>query len=227
MRESVRSRGVVLRRFKSGEADRILIVFTRDHGKLKAVGRSVRRTSSKLAGHLEPLQESEFSLTKSRGEFWTVTGAKLTSRRELALGQLNHAARAAELTETLVPEAEPQPELYDRLVLLLEALAEGGGVEALLAYEFDLFRLAGLAPVLDRCAACGRGLEGRIAFSAERGGAAHRSCLGAGEIALLISDEVLEGLRAGGASGIAQLGPVWDYYVSHILKRVPRSGRLI
>lgn len=229
MRQSERSRGIVLRRFKSGEADRILLVFTRDLGKLKAVGRAVRRTSSKLAGHLEPLQEVELSLTRSRGEFWTVTGAKLLSQRELGLTELGLAARAAELTEALLPEGEPHPEMYDRLAALLEAFGTGAAAEELFAYERELFRLAGLLPVFDRCVVCGTELKGEgLAFSAEKGGAAHRSCLGAGETAIPISEQTLGELRGDAVTGrLAEAGPVWDYYVSHTLKRALRSGRLI
>lgn len=229
MRQSEQTRGIVLRRFKSGEADRILLVFTRDLGKLKAVGRAVRRTSSKLAGHLEPLQEAELSLTRSRGEFWTVTGAKLLSQRELGLTELGLAARAAELTEALLPEGEPHPELYDRLAVLLSGLGSGEGAGELFAYERELFRLAGLLPVFDRCVVCGRSIEDRdLAFSAERGGVSHRSCLGAGETAIPISERTLGELRGDAVTGrLVEVGPVWDYYVSHTLKRAPRSGRLI
>jgi DNA repair protein RecO (recombination protein O) len=227
MRQNERSRGVVLRRFKSGEADRILLIFTRDLGTLKAVARSVRRTSSKLAGHLEPLQEAEISLAKGRGEFWTVTGAKLLSRRELGLTGLGFAARAVELTEALLPEGEPHPEIYDRLSELLQGLGEGAGVRELLAYELGLFRLAGLLPVFDRCVVCGEPLTATLAFSAERGGVSHRSCLGAGEGAIPVSAETLEGLHSGPQLGeISEIGPVWDYYVTHTLKRALRSGRL-
>ena len=46
--------GVVLRTAKLGEADRILTLLTRDHGKVRAVAKGVRRTKSRFGGRLEP-----------------------------------------------------------------------------------------------------------------------------------------------------------------------------
>ena len=50
-----RDSGVVLRTYRLGEADRIIVLLTRDHGKVRAVAKGVRKTSSKFGGRLEPL----------------------------------------------------------------------------------------------------------------------------------------------------------------------------
>ena len=51
----IRDEGVVLRCHKLGEADRIITVLTRDRGRVRAVAKGVRRTSSSFGSRLEPL----------------------------------------------------------------------------------------------------------------------------------------------------------------------------
>ena len=50
-----RDEGVVLRTYKLGEADRIVVLCTRGHGKVRAVAKGVRKTKSKFGSHLEPM----------------------------------------------------------------------------------------------------------------------------------------------------------------------------
>src|ERR687883_716038 len=57
-----RTPAVVLKRTDLGEADRIVTLFTRDHGKIRAVAKGVRRTTSRSAGHLEPFILTDLSL---------------------------------------------------------------------------------------------------------------------------------------------------------------------
>ena len=55
---------IVLRHRKLGEADKILTLFTPNYGKLDAVAKGVRRPTSKLAGHVEPLTYSSLLLAR-------------------------------------------------------------------------------------------------------------------------------------------------------------------
>ncbi len=62
-----RLRGIVLRRRDLGEADRIVTVLTAERGKLRLVAKGSRRTSSKLAGHLEPFSAARLLVARTRG----------------------------------------------------------------------------------------------------------------------------------------------------------------
>ena len=57
---------MVLRRVDFGEADRVLVLFTREHGKLSVVAKGIRRFSSRSAGHLELFTNSEIQLAKGK-----------------------------------------------------------------------------------------------------------------------------------------------------------------
>ncbi|MEL7643151.1 MAG: DNA repair protein RecO, partial [bacterium] len=59
---SQRVEAVVLRHSDWGEADRLLVLFTREKGKIRAIAKGVRRIRSRKAGHLEPFTRSSLQL---------------------------------------------------------------------------------------------------------------------------------------------------------------------
>ena len=77
MARSTTSEAVVLRSFRLGEADRILHLYTQDHGRVGAVAKGVRKTKSRFGGRLEPFSHVELVLHQGRGDLDTVTGASL------------------------------------------------------------------------------------------------------------------------------------------------------
>ena len=67
-----RDRGVVLRTIRLGEADRIVTLMTEQHGKVRAVAKGVRRTTSKFGSRLEPLSHVALLGWQGRGDLDTV-----------------------------------------------------------------------------------------------------------------------------------------------------------
>ncbi len=61
---------VVLRTYKSGEADRVVVLWTRHHGKVRVLAKAARKTTSRLGGTLETLAYVNVDLVKTRGEFY-------------------------------------------------------------------------------------------------------------------------------------------------------------
>ena len=59
-------RAVVLRTYKLGEADRIVVLMTQGHGKVRAVAKGIRKTKSKIGARLEPMSHVEILLYKGR-----------------------------------------------------------------------------------------------------------------------------------------------------------------
>ncbi len=168
----VKSEGMVVRRRDLGEADRIVTLFTRRFGKIRAVAKGCRRPGSRLAGHLEPLNLAHFLLWKRDGrDLALVRSAELiepcaavtTDFRAFAAAQA-----AAELIDASLPEDEPQPRLFVLMQRFLRALkTPEHAVPALLAFSVRAAQTLGYALTVDGCAACGTGLpagEGRLEF---------------------------------------------------------------
>lgn len=167
-----------------GEADRIVMLFTRERGRVDAVVRGVRRTTSRWGGRLEPFNVADLVLYRGR-LLYTVTSAQLVAgfpglraRRESVAA----AALVCEAAATLFPMEEAHERVFN---LLGHALAQadvgfaGRAVEAPLVVGalVKLLHEAGYLPVLDRCVACGAGRVA-LAFSAARGGLLCEQCAG-------------------------------------------------
>lgn len=194
-----RVEAVVLRRVDFGEADRVLVLFTRERGKMPVVAKGVRRFSSRMAGHLELFTQSELQLAKG-ANLDVVTQAETRNPFRALREDLTRTSTAyliAELMDALTEEASEQPELYDLLTATLRALGTCEDPRLLaLHYQLRLLDVAGYRPVLMRCVACDSELApGRNAFSAFVGGALCPRCGPEEPSARPIDTDVLKVLR--------------------------------
>ena len=115
---------VVLRRTDFGEADRILTLFTPSYGKVRAIAKGARRTTSRLAGHLEPFARTQLLLATGR-ELDIVTQAEARERLDRLRDDLWHATGAwyiAELVDRFLEDADPHPRLYRLFTTTLRLL---------------------------------------------------------------------------------------------------------
>lgn len=182
-----RDEGVVLRTIKLGEADRIVTLYTRANGKVRAVAKGVRKTKSRFGGRLEPFTHLDVVLYRGR-ELDTVTQAHVLEpfralREDLA--RLTGAAALAELVDKITPDHERSQPLYALLLDGLRALAARPSAAVVPAFMVRLLSLSGYHPQLSSCAACGA-TSGFGGFSAASGGAVCESCRRADRDALRV-----------------------------------------
>jgi DNA repair protein RecO (recombination protein O) len=153
-----RDEGVVLRTHKLGEADRIVVLMTAAHGKVRAVAKGVRKTKSRLGGRLEP--PSRVSLLLYDGRDLDVVTQAETLEHYPALRQdldrLTDALSLAEAVDQVAQEGEPNAPLYRMFTAALRTLAGAGARPPLLvaAFYWKLLALEGVAPMLDECVRC-------------------------------------------------------------------------
>lgn len=164
--------GVVLRTWKLGEADRIVVILTPDHGKVRAVAKGVRKTRSRFGARLEPLAHVSLQLYAGRGELDTVTQAEGIDQFRAIREDLERFSRAAAMLETvdlLAMDREPNPALYRMLVGALRTLADSPAPLVVPGFFLKLLALEGFRPVVDECVDCGA-TSGLVAFDEESGG---------------------------------------------------------
>ena len=123
---SLKVEAVILRHTDYGEADRLLTIFTREHGKLRAIAKGVRKMQSRKAGHLEPFTRSTLMLAHGH-DLWIVTQAEAIDvfqpLRE-DLGKLGYAGYAVELLDRFTYEEGQNWQLYQLLIETLDRLAK-------------------------------------------------------------------------------------------------------
>ena len=179
-----RDEGVVLRVQKLGEADRIVTVLTKRHGRVRAVAKGVRRTRSKFGASVEPFSHVDLQLYTGRSldivvqaEGLTPFGSELVSD----YGRYTAGTAVLETAERLTAEErEPSLRLFLLVVGALRALTGEGGPARDPSLVLDAFLLramsvAGYAPALSDCARCGTPGPHR-AFSVPAGGTVCPGC---------------------------------------------------
>ena len=144
---------LVLRTYKLGEADRIVVFLTRDRGKKRGVAKGARRQRSRFVGALEPLTEVRVAYFESERRELVGLNYAETVRTPLTLAGsghadgLGHVGYFAELLDEWAQDADADERLYRLGASMLDALATGAPVEPLARYfEYWLLRLQGVYP---------------------------------------------------------------------------------
>lgn len=182
-----RDEGVVLRTRKLGEADRVITLLTREHGRVRAVAKGVRRTSSKFGARLEPFAHVDVQILDKVGRSLQIITQVETIAgygERLAFDYPRYTAGTAMLeTAERFTEQESEPALQQFLLVVggLRALAAGDHDPGLVldSYLLRSLAIAGYAPSFADCARCGGppadGASHRF-FSLEAGGVVCGNC---------------------------------------------------
>ena len=201
-----REEAVVLRTYKLGEADRIVVLVTNGRGKVRAVAKGVRKTKSRFGARLEPASHVQLQLYEGR-QLDTVTQAEsveLYPEIRTDLVRMTDAMALLEAVDHVSQEGEPNPMLFRMLVGGLRTLALAPSALLVGAFYWKLLALEGVTPMLDACVRCGSGGE-MVAFDPAEGGALCRAC----RRGPVLTPEGLELIRAilGGELGRALSTP--------------------
>jgi DNA repair protein RecO (recombination protein O) len=156
-----RDEGIVLRTQKLGEADRIITVLTRRHGKVRAVAKGVRRTKSKFGARLEPFSHVDLQLYTGRNLDIVSQAESIRSYGSLIAVDYPAYTAGTAVLETAdrltAEEKEPSLRLFLLVVGALRSLAEQTHPAGLVLDAFLLraMSVAGWEPALGDCARCG------------------------------------------------------------------------
>ena len=173
----ISTEALVLRGHKLGETSRIVVLLTRERGKLRAVARGARSGRPRYRSALEPLSEVRVSLYGRQGADLLRLGEAELLRSafrasERGLDAALFLSSCAELLDAFCPEGEAEDKVY-RLALAVVHATEAGASPALLGRYLEawLLRLHGLYPPLDRCSGCSKPLaRGRSPLPPGRAG---------------------------------------------------------
>jgi DNA repair protein RecO (recombination protein O) len=137
---SFRTEGIIIKRRNFGEADRIITVFTRDHGKLHIKASGVRKITSRRSGQIELLNHAILGLYKGNG-FPILTEAKMVeeySPIKSDLDKIGLAYHLCELVDGLCPENQELREVYVLLKDTLGRLASSVDDTLVIIHEFEV-----------------------------------------------------------------------------------------
>ncbi len=173
---------IVLRTYSVGEADKIVSLFTRDMGRLRAAASGARRVKSRWGALLEPLTYVRLWIyDRENRELLRLNSAELLESFFAIQGdQLIQVAAQylAEAAGRFLPEREVNERAFRLWLAVLRGIKRGGQIGLpLLYFDYWLLRLSGFLPALDKCARCGRPFGSETAYCrAEPEGVFCRDC---------------------------------------------------
>ena len=223
------SDSIILKTYPLAEADRIVVFFSRDYGKIRGVANGVRRLKSRFGASLEPLAHSKLTFfQKETVELVRIRSSELIDSPMKLFEDYDRAMLAshvADLVDRFLPDHEVQDAVFRLFSLARQSLVLDCPLDLTRCYfEAWMLRLAGVFPDVFRCSMCRRELgveESRVFLS----GLTRVACLGCGHgqgtdvpsetvdalYWIMTRSLVTDGPRpaAGGLEHLQQLNKIW------------------
>lgn len=203
---SYRAEGIVLRRRNIGDADTIFTVFSEREGKFDAVARGVRKATSRMRGHLEPLTLSRFQIARGRS-IDVFSQAETVRSFPGLIADLDRCAAAiacAELVERFTVDHAENRALYRLFLRALDGIEQAPDYRLVQRFfELHLLDDAGFELQLFGCAVCAAHLEEQeTLFAPEAGGLVCRECRSGAGAGRLLSVRAIKVLRHAARSSL-------------------------
>ena len=236
-----RDEGIVLRTYKLGEADRIVVVLTKARGKVRAVAKGVRKTKSKFGSRLEPMSHCVLQFYEGR-ELDLVTQAETIDNFRAVREDLDRIGRGVsmlEVADQLAQEGEVNPQLYRMLLGALRTLESSASPLVTPAFYWKVLALEGYRPEVDACVQCGADDTPLVAFDLESGGMLCRVCrrgtpVSAEAVAMMrqilgggLNDALAAGEAPDAAGVVHEVDQLATRAVEHHLERRLRSVNVL
>lgn len=179
----VRTRGVILRSQRWGDADRIVTLFSHNLGKIRGVARGARRMKTRFGGVLEPFGLVDITLFQKTadalGQISQIDLVASYSAIRENLTVMTAAARMVKMVEAITVDRDPSPGMYAALVHGLESLSPEGDVAlSALLFQIHVLGHTGFRPQFSCCTECGKPAQQNRPqwFSPQLGGMVCQEC---------------------------------------------------
>ncbi len=188
----LKAEGIILRKYELRETSYILVVFTKEFGKIKGVMKGISKPYPQFAGNFEPFAKSQVLFyRKNKSSLDLITRCEaldffLPIRKSIE--RLTYANYFIELIDIVTADYDANEALYQVLVESLDMLAGTHSAKRVgRIFELKFLGALGLSPQLDVCARCGSEVKEASLFSVNQGGLLCRGCAGNGNREIEIS----------------------------------------
>jgi len=165
----LRTKGIVIKEVNTGEADKIISIFSIKNGKLTAAARGSRRPKSRLAASTQFLCYSDFMLYKGKDMYQVNSGDVIepfySIRNDIV--KLTYSAHMVDIINDVVQENQPSVRVLQLFLNSLHMLANTDRPPDLITriFELRLLSIIGYAPTVNCCAVCGSNSMEKVSFS--------------------------------------------------------------
>lgn len=189
----LKTRGIVVKEVSTGEADKIITIFTRNQGRISALSKGGKRPKSKLSAGSQILSYGEFVLYSGK-DIYTVNSCDVIEpfydiRNDMI--KLTYAAHFMDIILELIQENQPSARLLKLLLNTLHMLSKTQKQPELISCIFELraISIAGYAPHVSNCMNCGEAPENSYSFSFVKCGflCGREKCSGEDRLSVILS----------------------------------------
>jgi DNA repair protein RecO (recombination protein O) len=219
---------VVITHKDFGEADRLIRLFSLEHGKLSALAKGARKIRSRKAAHIEPFTYAVLVLARGQS-FWIITQADTKDAYPNIRENLIKTVKAAyilELADQLTGDEQPEPGIFHLITDTMKRIDKlQDPFNAVLNFELRLLDLTGFRPDLFHCVGCHKEIQPQDQyFSTLQGGALCPECARLGGSLIPVSQNALKYLRHFQRSAYSRLEEIKiDEKTGSEISRVIRS----
>ncbi|MDL4841510.1 DNA repair protein RecO [Aquibacillus rhizosphaerae] len=202
--------GIILRTQDYGETHKIVTILTREKGKIGAIARGAKKPKSRMAAITQPFIHGSYLIQMGSSLATLQQGEVLSSLRKIRedIIKTAYATYIAELTDKLIDPKLQDPFLFKQLFQTYQWISEGKDPEILtIIYELKMYKLAGFAPVVNRCVSCNKRNES-YAFSVMEGGLICTSCQWKDQGATNLSNNIIKLLYVFSEIDVEKIGNI-------------------
>ncbi len=205
-----KAEGIVLRQTSYRESDKIIVVFTREFGKIGMVARGAKKGKSRLAAVTQPFTTGMFSFFGGRGLVTMQQGDVIQNFSSIQqdIFLTAYASFVCELLDKATEERQKNEYLFELAYAILRDIDEGYDAQILTQiFEMKMLNVLGLYPVMDRCAICSE-TEGHFDFSSASDGLVCHRCFEKDPYRMHLPENVVKLLRLFYMFRIERLGEI-------------------
>lgn len=202
--------GIILKSRDYGETHRLIMIYTKEIGKITAIARGANKPKSKLSAVSQVFIQGDFLIYVSKGLSTIQQGQTLASYRHIRedIVKTAYAAYVIELTDKLIEERKPDVFIYQQLCKTLAWIDEEETfMIPIMMFELKLFAKGGFAPSVDQCVNCGRS-DNLQSFSIQEGGVLCEQCYPIDARAIQLHPNVLKLLSVFLHVGLERIGDI-------------------
>ncbi|MFA6308216.1 MAG: DNA repair protein RecO [Clostridia bacterium] len=195
----IKTKGIVVRQVNTGEADKIVTIFSKDLGKISCSAKGARRPRSSYVAATQLLCYSDFVLFKGR-DMYSINSCDVIEsfydiRNDIA--RLTYASHMSEIINDVIMEGQPSKRVLQLFLNSLHMLSNTDKSAELIIriFEIRLLSILGYAPGINGCSACGSTDDETFYFSFRKSGFICENCLNSDENAVKISKGVVKALN--------------------------------
>ena len=211
----IKTKGIVIKEINTGDADRVLIIFTKEHGVISAYARGVRKIKSNLASGAQFLSYSDYLLIRGKEMYLVSSSELINSFYEIRndLIKLTYASHIADILHDVIMENQPSRKILKLYLNYIHILSRQDKLPQLITsiIELKILTILGYAPCVQRCVKCNNIEFLDIYFDFKNCGFICSNCLGRENNAVKISMGTAKAINY---IVTADIGKVFNFNVS-------------